>query len=414
MRIAWVCNKPPQSVVKAAGIDGVNFGGWLDSTAADLLSMPGNELMVLFLGDGKVEGVDGNLAYASFAGGAAEAWFRERLEVFGPDVVHVWGTEAPHSLVAVRAAYAARLGDSTVVSIQGLVSIYGRYHYAEGMPERVMRNPSFGDFVRRTSLEREQRKFVERGEVERECLRIAKHVIGRTEWDKACVLQVNPGVSYHHCNETLRSEFYDGAWDARRVERHSMFVSQCSYPIKGFHYVLEATALLKENIPDVKLYTTGENVFRDGLRRNLGRNSYQLYLARLIERLGLRENIVFTGGLDAAGMKARYLASNVFVSASTIENSPNSVGEAMLLGCPVVSSCVGGVPDMLEHGREGFLYQTSAPYMLAWYVKRIFGDDELAMGFSKAAHERAARTHDRERNLRDLLDIYDSLTRQRL
>ena len=66
---------------------------------------------------------------------------------------------------------------------------------------------------------------------------------------------------------------------------------------------------------------------------------------------------------------------------------------------------MGGVPDMLEHGREGFLYQASAPYMLAWYVKRVFGDDKLAMGFSKAAHERAARTHDRERNLRDLLDI---------
>ena len=52
MRRAWICNKPLKSVVKAAGIDGGNFGGWLDSTAADLLSMPGNELMVLFLGDG--------------------------------------------------------------------------------------------------------------------------------------------------------------------------------------------------------------------------------------------------------------------------------------------------------------------------------------------------------------------------
>ena len=100
----------------------------------------------------------------------------------------------------------------------------------------------------------------------------------------------------------------------------------------------------------------GENVLRDDLRRNLGRNFHQLYIARLIERLGLGESVVFTGGLDAAGMKARYLASNVFVSASIIENSPNSVGEAMPIGCPAVSSCVGGVPDMLEHGQEGVLY----------------------------------------------------------
>lgn len=104
-------------------------------------------------------------------------------------------------------------------------------------------------------------------------------------------------------------------------------------------------------------------------------------------------------------------SSNVFVSASAIENLFNFVGEAMLLGCPVVSFCVGGVPDMLAHGLEGFLYQTSAPYMLAWYVKRVFENDRLAMGFSKAAHERASKTHDRERNSRDLLEIYDSLIR---
>ena len=79
-----------------------------------------------------------------------------------------------------------------------------------------------------------------------------------------------------------------------------------------------------------------------------------------------------------------------------------------MLDCPVASSYVGEVRDMLEQGLEGFLYQTSAPYMLAWYVKRVF---EVAMGFSKAAHERAAKTHDRERNLCDLLEIYDSLIR---
>lgn len=52
--------------------------------------------------------------------------------------------------------------------------------------------------------------------------------------------------------------------------------------------------------------------------------------------------------------------------------------------------------------------------MLAWYVECVFRDDELAMRFSKAAHEKAARTHDGERSLHDLSDIYDSLTRQEL
>lgn len=413
MRILWVCNKSPKLVAEAAGIDGAHSGGWLDSTAADLLSNSGNVLKVLFLGKDPVEGSSGNLSFASFCGDVSDVWFCKYFDSFQPDVIHIWGTEYPHSLEAMRAANSSDLRDSSVVSIQGLVSVYGRYHYSEGMPARVMHIPSFGDFVRRTNLNNDRRDFIKRGESERECLRLAKHVIGRTEWDKACALQINPCALYHHCNESLRAEFYDGSWDLINVDRHSLFVSQCTYPVKGFHYALQALSMLKMEYPDVMLYTTGESVFRDSIRRNLGRTSYQGYIAHLIEELGVRDNVRFLGSLDALEMRNRYLRSHVFVSASTIENSPNSVGEAMLLGCPVVSSNVGGIADMLDHGTEGFLYQSSAPYMLAWYISRIFDDDSLADKFSRTSRSHAARTHDRKLNLRTLMSIYDSIAAKR-
>lgn len=409
MRLAWVCNKAPLPVSRVARIDGGVFGGWLDSTATSLLDMDGTELLVLFPYGEEVSGHTDVLSFHSFPADVHPSWFAEKLGAFRPDVVHVWGTEAPHSLKAVEAACELGIDASTVVSIQGLVSICGRYHYAEGVPETVMCHPSFGDFIRRTSLEKARLTFIRHGEAERECLRLAKHVIGRTEWDKACAYQVNPSVKYHHCNESLRDEFYAGNWNLDTVERHSLFVSQCSYPVKGFHYALQALSMLKDDYPDVVLYTTGETVFRDSLKRNLGRTSYQLYIARLIDELGLRDSVKFLGSLDATAMRDRYLRTHVFVSPSTIENSPNSVGEAMLLGCPVVSSNVGGVADLLEHGEEGFLYQTSAPYMLAWYVRKLFEDDDLAIGFSRAARKRAARTHDRGTNLLSLLRIYDSI-----
>lgn len=85
----------------------------------------------------------------------------------------------------------------------------------------------------------------------------------------------------------------------------------------------------------------------------------------------------------------------------------------MLLGCPVVSSNVGGIADMLDHGTEGFLYQSSAPYMLAWYISRIFDDDSLADKFSRTSRSHAARTHDRKLNLRTLMSIYDSIAAKR-
>ena len=410
MRVAWVCNKAPLPVSRAAGIGVGVFGGWLDSTASSLLEIDGVELLVLFPGGDGVSGHEGALSFYSFPSDVRPSWFAKRLGAFKPDAVHVWGTEATHSLKAVEAACELGIDASTVVSIQGLVSIYGRYHYGEGVPDSVMHRPSIGDFIRRTSLEKERRAFIRHGEAERECLRLAKHVIGRTEWDKACALQINPDVEYHYCNESLRDEFYAGKWDVGTVERHSLFVSQCSYPAKGFHYALQALSMLKVDYPDIVLYTTGETVFRDSLKRNLGRNSYQLYTARLIDELGLRDSVRFLGPLDAPAMRDRYLRTHVFVSPSTIENSPNSVGEAMLLGCPVVSSNVGGVSDLLDHGKEGFLYQSSAPYMLAWYVKRLLDDDSLAMEFSHASRKRSSRTHDRGANLSTLLRIYESIS----
>ena len=411
MRVAWICNKPPKPVVEAANLSGSVVGGWLDSTAKDLLSLDGVVFLVLFLGKPGFEGRVGALTYASFDSGATLSFFEAHLRSFSPDVVHIWGTEAPHSLTAIQAAEQLGLVSSTVVSIQGLVSICGLYHYCEGVPHSVITLPSIGDFLRRTSIAKDRASFISRGDAEKECLRISHHVIGRTEWDKACSLQINPKLKYHHCNESLRDEFYEGKWTIDRVERHSLFVSQCSYSIKGFHYALQALAMLKVDYPDAVLYTTGETVFRNGLRRNLGRTSYQCYIARLIEKLGLRESVVFLGQLDARAMADRYMQTNVFVSASTIENSPNSVGEAMLLGCPVVSSNVGGVSSMLEHEKEGFLYQSSAPYMLAWYVKRLFDDDDLAERLSSAARIRAKETHDRSCNLRRLFQIYESITR---
>lgn len=409
MRIAWICNKPPKAVAEAAGLAGSVIGGWLDSAADDLLAFVDVKLLVLFMGEFGPEGSTEALAYASFDPDVPSSWFVDRLCSFNPDVVHIWGTEAPHSLAAMRAAERLGMLNSTVVSIQGLVSVCGSYHYCEGITESVVNRPSFGDVLRRTSIAKERESFVIRGEAESECLRIARHVIGRTEWDRACSFQINPRLAYHHCNESLRDEFYGDEWDVDRMERHSLFVSQCSYPVKGFHFAIQALAMLKSEYPDVVLYTTGETVFRDSLKRNLGRTSYQRYIARLIEDLGLKKNVIFLGQLDASAMVDRYVRSNVFISASTIENSPNSVGEAMLLGCPVISSYVGGVSSMLDHGKEGFLYQSSAPYMLAWYAKLLFDDDVLAVRLSSAARDRAIKTHDRSHNLSRLVQIYESI-----
>ena len=108
-------------------------------------------------------------------------------------------------------------------------------------------------------------------------------------------------------------------------------------------------------------------------------------------------------------MRQEYLNANVMVMCSNIENSPNCVGEAMLIGTPVVASYVGGVSNLLEHGKEGFLYQHNAPYMLAHYVCEVFQDISLADIFSSNGRKKAHILYNQEENMKQLMSIYKTV-----
>ena len=249
----------------------------------------------------------------------------------------------------------------------------GEHHYYANLPGWMHHAKTFRDLLRNDSLAKQRELFIKRGNFEKESIRKARHIIGRTDWDKACVTQLNPNVNYHFCNETLRPAFYQKVWERRRCQEHSLFVSQANYPLKAFHMVLEALAILVEKYPDAHLYTTGADPREaKGFSRKLRQSIYPWYIARQIRKLGLDEHVSFMGYLDETNMCELFLKTHVFVSASSIENSPNSLGEAMCLGVPSISSDVGGVKNLMDHGKDGFIYPFDEPYMIAYYADQIF------------------------------------------
>ena len=129
----------------------------------------------------------------------------------------------------------------------------------------------------------------------------------------------------------------------------------------------------------------------------------------LVRENHLDGKVSFLGKLDAEQMCGHFLKSHVFLSASLVENSPNSVGEAMLLGVPVVSSEVGGVTSLLEGEKEGLLYRVEDIDKMAEQIIRIFSDDGLALELSAAGKRRAGKTHDPRTNYERLLEIYHEI-----
>ena len=108
-------------------------------------------------------------------------------------------------------------------------------------------------------------------------------------------------------------------------------------------------------------------------------------------------------------MCEQYLKANVFVMPSAIENSPNSLGEAMILGVPCVAANVGGISSLISHGKEGFLYQGNENHMLAYYISKVFDEPETMILLSENSRRRAMEYHDIEKNVTSYLEVYEKL-----
>lgn len=412
MKVLWLCNIMLPIIAKERGEPTNPYGGWLSGLLDGLVSNA--EITVCFPYGKCVDRVMGRAGAVNYVGfresESNTAFFSDVLTELEPTVIHIWGTEYRHTLDMVNAADRVGMLDRVVISIQGLVSIIGKYHYYCSLPESVYESASLAERIRKNSIKHNKLAFDKRGQDEVAALKKIRHVIGRTDWDKACTSQINPQVNYHFCNESLRSSFYQQQWALDSCERHTIFLSQANYPIKGFHLMLEAMPLILTRFPDAHIYVTGSKPQKPNrLRQCLSEPTYRKYIRRLIENYRLEDHVTFVGILDEKAMCERFMKANVFVSPSSIENSSNSVGEAMLLGMPVISSDVGGVKNLLEHEKEGYIYQWDAPYMLAYYVCKVFEDEERATEMGECARTRALATHDREKNLESMLNIYKEI-----
>lgn len=406
MKILWITNVELNDISRKYGRE-VVVGGWLEQTSQALLDNPGIELLIACRTDFEYCENIGESTYYSIP--KKESDLCKRLEFIfkeaDPDIIHIWGTEYIQSLYAVKILSKLGMLDRTIISIQGLVSVIPIHYYAS-LPNRVIRNKTFKELFFKKNIKAACKEMEKRGQNEIETYKLAKHCIGRTDWDYACIKQINENINYHFCNETLRKEFYEQKWYYQNCKRNSIFFGQANYPLKGFHSMIEALRIVKTKFPDVILSVLGNDVLKKPWYR---RSSYDEYLKSLIEKYELRDNIRWLGVLCANDMVNQYLSANVYVNASSIENSSNSICEAMLLGVPIVASDVGGVKSFINHNQSGMLYQESAYYMLANCVIDLFGDANKAIKLGEAARQQALIKHDVNANKERLLEIYDSL-----
>jgi len=410
INVLWITNILLPDICEKIGLPKPFVGGWMFALSKYLSSQEDVSLSVASVYDGSEikEVVVNNIIYFLLPikdivnDHTSKSLWANVNSSFKPDIVHIHGTEFPYGLSYIK-SYGA---DKCVISIQGLTSVYARYFLGGLKKDEIDNNTSLYDKIRKNTLYNQQLQMEKRGEVEIEYIKNAKNIIGRTDWDKDHVWAINPNAKYHFCNETLREGFYSKSWDYDHCEKYSIFLSQGMVPLKGIHQVIKALPLILRSYPDTKIYIGGKNIIQyNSFKEKLTRGPYARYTSDLIKKCGVENKVIFLGGLDEERMIERYLKSNVFLCPSAIENSPNSLGEAQILGVPVVSAYCGGVPNMIEDKKTGFLYRYEEVESLARIICDLFNNTynkELSRNEKEVGYKR----HSIHNNGQALKEIY--------
>ena len=150
---------------------------------------------------------------------------------------------------------------------------------------------------------------------------------------------------------------------------------------KRLRDLVDAVAIVRRSVPEVSLHVAGAE----------SDPAYVAAVRARIHELELEDRVTFLGALSPADVLAEYRQAALLVLPSGQETSPMVIGEAMAVGLPVVATRVGGVPDLVDDGRTGFLVDVAAVDALAERISVVLTDDVLRLALGRAAVEEAER-----------------------
>lgn len=161
-------------------------------------------------------------------------------------------------------------------------------------------------------------------------------------------------------------------------------------PIKGYDVFVKAAAQLRHR-RDFRFIIWGEGCERARLEK-------------AIESHGLRDRFVLPGFVD--NLSRFLVACDCFVQPSRYESFGLAAAEAMACGVPVIASNVGGLPELLEDGRTGFLVPPDDPNAIAMHLEFLAEQPELRKVMGRRAAKRIQQHFTIDRMVREYLQLY--------
>ena len=280
-----------------------------------------------------------------------------------PDMIHVHGTEYGYGLAALETKI------PTIVSIQGIVKLLAQVA------------PCF--FYNR------QAPF------ESHIIRTAKYFGTRTEWADSFIRSLNKTAVIYDMPEAVNPLFFD---TATNLANQNILMVGAVEQRKGIEDALHAMSLVVAACPGAKLLVVG-----------VGTPAYLEHLKLLTKSARIDGNVEWLGSKTAEEIATLHESSAILIHPTHIDNSPNSVAEAMASGLPVIASDVGGLPSMIENGVTGLLTEPRNSSQLAEAIISLLQNGAKRAQLANRAKEVALERHFPSTVAQKTINVYQDM-----
>jgi glycosyltransferase involved in cell wall biosynthesis len=319
-----------------------------------------------------------------------------------PDVIHIHGTENP---------FGSLMGEieiPIVLSIQGNCTVYTHKYYSGiernyashkranvWSPYSWIFNKSFN-----SSYNSIKNSYIRITKREQDNLKNCENIIGRTDWDRRVTRILAPKSVYYHNDEVLRDLFYHKKWGKHNNKKNIIHSTIGEVIFKGFETICQSLNELNKIGIDIEWHVAGvsKNCLLDKVVKKKLNNSYPA------------EGLVLLGSLDEQALLEKMLEADIFVMPSHIENSPNSLCEAMMIGMPCITTLAGGSSSLLKDKEEGLVIQDGDPWSMAGAILELLQNPEIASLYGQNGRKIALARHNPNKIVADLLSIYQQIT----
>ncbi|MDN3655838.1 glycosyltransferase family 4 protein [Ferruginibacter paludis] len=319
--------------------------------------------------------------------------YDEVIKEFQPDLIHVFGTENGYGKILQNKF------EKVIFHLQGLAAPYYEVYFPPNVSKwQALRKDSLNNIIRGLTFFHGYHIFSKRVQREINIVKTWKYFSGRTDFDRNYVQLLHSTATYFHCEELLRPEFFKTEWRSPGLPaaKARIVIGTTVNPniYKGLDVIYRALALLDD-------YDIEWNIFGVAESNNFNRVIKKTLAAEI--RI---PSVRFHGSVNADTLVTQLKKCHFFIHPSYIDNSPNSVCEAMLLGMPVLASSVGGIKTLINNGENGYLFNPHDKYDLAGLIVHLIHNYNKATDAGKNARATAVKRHDSDTIIADINKMY--------